>query len=269
MSQFSPQLKAAIYKTAEEYGVDPNYLIRAAQIESGGNPNAKNPNSSAGGAFQFIDSTAKQYGLEDRYDPIQATNAMARLTLDNQKYLEKVLRRKPTAGELYLAHQQGAGGAAKLLRNANARASNIVGSQAVNLNGGNSNMTAGQLASLWTGKFDNVQLQNNTGQQQQAANAQYQQQAYSNAPTPQEQPSIADNPQQEAQQSSFKDKALQFGSVLSNAFTNQQEAPPQAPAMQLNPVQGVSSQQANALSELLKKIQPQFSQQQQQDYIGV
>ena len=136
-----------------EYGLPPGYLGRAAQIESNNNPNAKNPNSSAGGLFQFIDSTAKQYGLANRFDPVQATDAAARLAADNGSYLRSRLGREPTAGELYLAHQQGAGGAAKLLSNPDGSAVSSVGGAAVRLNGGQGGMTNAQFASKWTGKF--------------------------------------------------------------------------------------------------------------------
>lgn len=136
----------------QQYGLPAGYLANVAQIESGGNPNAQNPNSSAGGMFQFIDSTAKQYGVADRFDPTQAANGAARLAADNAASLRKVLGREPTAGELYLAHQQGAGGASKLLSNPDALASAIVGSEAVRLNGGTDNMTAGQFANKWVSK---------------------------------------------------------------------------------------------------------------------
>ncbi|WP_246389509.1 transglycosylase SLT domain-containing protein [Aminobacter niigataensis] len=126
-----------------------------AQIESGGNPRAKNPRSSAGGPFQFIDSTAKAMGLADRYDVDQASDAAARLMKGNAGHLRKVLGRDPTPGELYLAHQQGAGGAAKLLANPDAKASSVVGADAVRLNGGRAGMTAGQFARLWINKAEN------------------------------------------------------------------------------------------------------------------
>jgi|GEM_PF-2171065 len=137
----------------QQYGLPSGYLARTAQIESSGNPRAQNPNSSAGGLFQFIDSTAKQYGLADRFDPAQATDAAARLARDNASTLRRVLGRDPTAAELYLAHQQGGGGAAKLLGNPNARAVDIVGADAVRLNGGNANMTAAEFAGKWLNKF--------------------------------------------------------------------------------------------------------------------
>ena len=149
-------LGSIINEAAGRYNVDPAALSVIAQIESGGNINAKNPNSSAGGPFQFIDSTAKQYGLQDRFDPVQASDAAARLTRDNAAVLTKALGRAPTAGELYLAHQQGSGGAAKLLSNPNARAVDIVGRDAVRLNGGNENMTALSFANKWINKADKL-----------------------------------------------------------------------------------------------------------------
>jgi hypothetical protein len=142
--------------TEQQYGLPEGYLERTARVESSFNPSAKNPNSSAGGLFQFIDGTAKQYGLADRYDPMQATDAAARLARDNAAILKRTLGRDPTAGELYLAHQQGAGGAVKLLSNPDAPAESIVGAAAARLNGG-AGLTAGQLAQKWTAKIDGAQ----------------------------------------------------------------------------------------------------------------
>lgn len=141
-----------IRQVAKQEGVDPETMVAIAQIESGLNPDAKNPNSSAAGLFQFIDGTAKQYGLANKFDPVQATRAAAKLAKDNAAHLTKVLGRAPTPGELYLAHQQGPGGAAKLLANPNARAADVVGMAAVRLNGGNGSMTALEFAQQWTRK---------------------------------------------------------------------------------------------------------------------
>lgn len=137
----------------EKYNLPSGYLARTAQIESNMGRNMDNPNSSAGGPFQFIDSTARQYGLEDKYDWTQSTDAASRLAADNAAVLRRALGREPTAAELYLAHQQGAGGAAKLLANPNAPAVDIVGADAVRLNGGDTNMTASQFAGKWLNKF--------------------------------------------------------------------------------------------------------------------
>ncbi|WP_299830661.1 hypothetical protein [uncultured Roseobacter sp.] len=141
----------------KQYGLPSGYLDRTYQIESGGNPNAQNPNSSAGGGFQFIDSTAKAYGLTDKTDLGASADAAARLAVDNKRQLQAVLGREPTSAELYLAHQQGGGGAAQLLSNPNARAVDIVGRDAVMLNGGDENMTAGEFSQKWLGKFGHDQ----------------------------------------------------------------------------------------------------------------
>ncbi|WP_050763515.1 transglycosylase SLT domain-containing protein [Roseibium sp. TrichSKD4] len=146
------EIRNTIVQAAKKYGLGPNALLKVAQLESSFNPQAKNPNSSAGGLFQFIDGTAKDYGLKNRYDPVEAADAGARLMRDNRNHLVKVLGREPTAGELYLAHQQGRGGAAKLLGNPNAKASDLVGSDAVRLNGGKAGMLAKDFAALWLRK---------------------------------------------------------------------------------------------------------------------
>jgi len=137
----------------DQYKLPQGYLDRTYAIESGGNPNAKNPNSSAEGPFQFIDSTAAQYGLTDKTDLGASAAAAARLAADNKAMLTQALGREPTAGELYLAHQQGGAGAVKLLSNPNARAVDIVGPDAVTLNGGDPNMTASEFAGKWVQKF--------------------------------------------------------------------------------------------------------------------
>lgn len=145
-------IRAVIEGAAQKYGVDAGALLKIAELESSFNPRAKNPSSSAGGLFQFIDGTARDYGLADRFDAGQASDAAARLLKDNAASLRKVLGRDPTAGELYLAHQQGAGGAAKLLRNPNARAVDVVGRDAVRLNGGREDMSAQEFANKWIAK---------------------------------------------------------------------------------------------------------------------
>lgn len=137
-----------------EYGLPQGFLERTAYIESRGNPNAKNPNSTAGGLFQQLDSNAKSYGVSDKFDPMQSTVGAAKFAKENVVTLTKVLGRPPTGGELYLAHQQGPGGASKLLSNPLAKAVDIVGADAIKLNGGNVNMTAGEFANIWISKFN-------------------------------------------------------------------------------------------------------------------
>lgn len=137
-----------------KYGLPDGYLARTAQLESRGNPAAQNPNSSAGGLFQFIDETAAAYGLDNRFDPAAATDAAARLARDNAATLRRVLGREPTAAELYLAHQQGGAGAARLLAHPDLRAADLVGAEQVRLNGGNENMSARDFANLWLARHE-------------------------------------------------------------------------------------------------------------------
>ena len=102
-----------------------NYLEGIKQAESGGNPNAKNPNSSASGLYQFTDDTwrnsvakwGKQYGIgfEDKNNP-QAQELMAReLAQDNANILTAKLDRQPNIEDIYMAHVFGANQAVKLL----------------------------------------------------------------------------------------------------------------------------------------------------------
>lgn len=150
------KVTSGIISAAKRYGVDPDVLLTLAEIESGFNPAAQNPKSSAGGLFQFIDSTWGQYGNGgDRLNPDTAADAGARLARDNALALQKA-GLPVNAGTLYLAHQQGIGGAMKLLSNPDAPAADIVGAQAVRLNGGRTGMTAGQFAKLWMDKAERL-----------------------------------------------------------------------------------------------------------------
>jgi Transglycosylase SLT domain len=146
------KIRDVITAAAGRYGVSPTALLRVADLESNFDPKAKNPKSSASGLFQGIDTTHAQYGVADPFDEEQSADFGARLMRDNTNYLRKKLGRDPTVGELYLAHQQGAAGALRLLENPNARAVNIVGADAVTLNGGDAEMTAAEFAQLWTAK---------------------------------------------------------------------------------------------------------------------
>jgi len=268
MSNFQPNVLNAINAAAQRYGVDPQALIRIAQIESGGNPNAQNPNSSAGGLFQFIDGTAKQYNLGNRFDADQASDAAARLARDNGNYLSRILGRAPSAGELYLAHQQGSGGASKLLSNPNARAIDIVGEKAVRLNGGTSDMTAQQFANKWINKGSiGSQVASQQASPPQASgtpapemgepiNIGSQSQggimgAFAPSQPQQQQPSFMGGIDQIKNGNYLEGAGQMFGSL--SAGGGQQQAP-QAPPMQLAPVQGPSSQQATALANYVQSL---------------
>ncbi|AQX30203.1 transglycosylase SLT domain-containing protein [Bartonella schoenbuchensis] len=143
MINFHPHVHSAILQAAQRYDLPESFLKRVAMIESGGDPNARNKKSSAGGLYQFLDSTARQYKLDNKFDPLQSIDAMARLTKDNIRYLQTALGRAPSEAELYLAHQQGPAGAARLIKNPDAPASQLLSSQAIALNGGRPGATAG------------------------------------------------------------------------------------------------------------------------------
>jgi hypothetical protein len=61
------------------------------------------------GWFQFCKKTAKQYGLKDPMNLIEASHAAARLAVDNQELLRK-RKLNGTNINLYLAHMLGASG---------------------------------------------------------------------------------------------------------------------------------------------------------------
>ena len=146
------EIRSIVSEAAMRHGVDPGAMLKIAELESSFNPRAQNPKSSAGGLFQFLDKTAKEYGLGDKFDPVKSADAAARLAVTNAGILRKALGREPTGGELYLAHQQGGGGAAKLLANPDKRAADLVGADAVRLNGGRPDMSAREFANLWMAK---------------------------------------------------------------------------------------------------------------------
>jgi hypothetical protein len=102
-------------------------MSRIAMAESSGNPNARNPNSSASGLFQFTNDTwnasvqrwGKELGIKhsDKANP-QAQEAMARkLAESNSQYIQKNLGIQPDDGQIYLAHFMGAPAAVKLMKN--------------------------------------------------------------------------------------------------------------------------------------------------------
>lgn len=138
-----------------------SYYDRLAHIESGGDATRVNPTTKAAGLYQFLPSTARDYQLADPTDPEDSLAAVKRLTADNRAALSKGLGRDPTEGELYLAHQQGAAGALKLLQNPDAPAIAAVGRAAVVNNQGTAAMTAGQFASMWEAKFGGAGNQTN------------------------------------------------------------------------------------------------------------
>ena len=137
----------------QKYGISGGFLLRTQQLETGNNPNQTSP-TGAQGPFQFTKRTAGQYGLTKPFDFGASADAAARLAADNKTALTASLGRPPTDPELYLAHQQGASGAARLLANPTARAGDIVGDKAIAVNGGDPNAPAAAFTGMWTAKFN-------------------------------------------------------------------------------------------------------------------
>lgn len=54
--------QAAAARAAQKLGIEVDWLLAVIQNESGGNPQIKNPSSSARGLIQFMDSTARGMG---------------------------------------------------------------------------------------------------------------------------------------------------------------------------------------------------------------
>ncbi|GAB5348421.1 transglycosylase SLT domain-containing protein [Alteriqipengyuania sp. 357] len=139
-------MRASIARASQSTGVDFDYLLAQAKLESGLDPDAKARTSSATGLYQFIDSTwlrtidrhGSKYGyswaseqiapggsvahrgtrdqlLSLRYDADASALMAAELARDNSDGLRGFLDRDPEPAELYLAHFLGLGGAQKFL----------------------------------------------------------------------------------------------------------------------------------------------------------
>lgn len=109
-----PDILAVLRERALANGVDFDTLSRVGQAESGLDPTAASPASTARGLFQFTQGTWKDYGRGDVMDPVANTDAAARLMADNRRYLSEAgLPVSPAT--LYLAHFAGRDAAAKLL----------------------------------------------------------------------------------------------------------------------------------------------------------
>ncbi len=145
-----PQSLALVLNRAgDKSGVDFNYLVQTAMRESSLNPNAKAQSSSAVGLFQFLEGTWLEvmkldgprlgYGryaqaitqnangdfviknsqlrnkiLALRKDPQISSDLAAAYTKRNGEYLTAKFGRRPSPGELYIAHFLGARGAEKM-----------------------------------------------------------------------------------------------------------------------------------------------------------
>jgi hypothetical protein len=147
------RIAGAIKQAASSTGTSFEYLLATAKMESNFNPTASASTSSARGLYQFIDQTwlgtvkeagsqlgygryadaitkssSGSYSVSDptartailklRDDPAASSAMAGVLTQSNSFKLTGKIGRRPTDGELYMAHFMGVGGAAKLIANA-------------------------------------------------------------------------------------------------------------------------------------------------------
>jgi hypothetical protein len=143
-------VEVAIQRASSATGVDFTFLLGTARRESGYNPGAHAPTSSAAGLFQFVEqtwlSTLKAHGakygyaryadliqkgsdgrfhvqgaearkavMDLRFDPHAASLMAGELASDHASYLRGRMGRDPTSGELYAAHFLGPQGSARLI----------------------------------------------------------------------------------------------------------------------------------------------------------
>ena len=137
-----------------KYRLPQGYLNRLYQLESSSGTNLRTEKSSAKGPFQFTDDTAKRMGLKDPDDLEASADAAARLAVQNRTILQQNGVENPDGKVLYLAHQQGASGALKLLKGGDDAADALVGKDAVTNNSGKAGDTAKTFAEQVMGKYE-------------------------------------------------------------------------------------------------------------------
>ena len=116
--------------TTRDTNTTSSYLENLAKVESSDNWTAHNKGSGAYGKFQFIPSTEKAYAkklgmsTKEARTPAGQIAMVKAFTEDNRKGLIRA-GIDPTQENLYLSHQQGLGGAVKMIRGGKAKAINL------------------------------------------------------------------------------------------------------------------------------------------------
>ena len=106
-----------IRAAAQAKGIDPDVALRIARAESAVNPGAQAKTSSAGGLFQVVDKTWKEFGGAPgkRFDPDENIRVGTDIIASNTNSLKKFLNRDPKPAEIYAAHYFGPTGAKSFL----------------------------------------------------------------------------------------------------------------------------------------------------------
>ena len=155
-----------LYRLAKQAGEDPAKWLALYQIESRSGRNMRNP-SGATGHFQIMRQLFKDYGVTEAgaMDLATSFHAVRKHHARGSASLKKMLGRDLTAGEYYLGHQQGWGGAKALLSHADMNVvdalSTIMSRQRATAqvvqNRGKTHMTARRFASMWISKANKLQ----------------------------------------------------------------------------------------------------------------
>ena len=155
-----------LYEIAKKSGEDPAKWLALYEIESRSGRNMRNP-SGATGHFQIMRQLFKDYGVTEAgaMDLATSFHAVRKHHARGSASLKKMLGRDLTAGEYYLGHQQGWGGAKALLSHADMNVvdalSTIMSRQRATAqvvqNGGKTHMTARRFASMWISKANKLQ----------------------------------------------------------------------------------------------------------------
>lgn len=109
---FSPAVVDAIRKASSKNGVSEELMFTIANIESGGNPTARNKRSGASGLYQIMPKYFNDYGVNNTtvWDPYENADAAAKGLSRKIKSLIKVLGKTPTNPQIYMSHNQGSQG---------------------------------------------------------------------------------------------------------------------------------------------------------------
>ena len=111
------ELSDKIRAAAQAKGIDPEIALRIARAESAVNPAAQAKTSSAGGLFQVVDKTWKEFGGKPgkKYDPDENIRVGTDIIAKNTQTLKSFLNRDPRPAEVYAAHYFGPTGAKNFL----------------------------------------------------------------------------------------------------------------------------------------------------------